>query len=97
MPAPRWLRNNIEEAIAKRIAELDWMSPETEQQALVKLHGIRNKIGYSDKWRDYSSLTIIPGDFLTDVEHAHEFESRRDINKIGKPVDRTNGTSLPRQ
>jgi putative endopeptidase len=79
---------NIEDAMAQRISQLDWMSPETKQQALVKLHGIRNKIGYPDKWRDYSSLTIVPGDFLTDVEKAHEFESRRDINKIGKPVDR---------
>jgi putative endopeptidase len=79
---------NIEDAMAERISQLDWMSPETKQQALVKLHGIRNKIGYPDKWRDYSSLTIIPGDFLTDIQRAHEFESRRDINKIGKPVDR---------
>ena len=80
---------NIEDAMAQRIAQLDWMSPETKQQAIIKLHGIRNKIGYPDKWRDYSSLTIVPGNFLTDVERAHEFESRRDINKIGKPVDRT--------
>jgi putative endopeptidase len=80
---------NIEDAMAERIAQLDWMSPETKHQAIVKLHGIRNKIGYPDKWRDYSSLTIIPGDFLTDIQRAHEFESRRDINKIGKPVDRT--------
>jgi putative endopeptidase len=79
---------NIEDAMAQRIAQLDWMSPETKQQAIIKLHGIRNKIGYPDKWRDYSSLVIVPGDFLTDVERAHEFESRRDINKIGKPVDR---------
>lgn len=79
---------NIEDAMAQRISQLDWMSPETKKQALVKLHGIRNKIGYPEKWRDYSSLTIVPGDFLTDVERAHEFESRRDINKIGRPVDR---------
>jgi putative endopeptidase len=86
---------NIEDAMAQRIGQLDWMSPETKQQALVKLHGIRNKIGYPDKWRDYSSLSIIPGDFLTDIQRAHEFESRRDINKIGKPVDRNEWDITP--
>jgi len=77
----------IETAMGERIRELDWMSPETKQQALVKLAGIRNKIGYPDKWRDYSSVTIGPDDFAGNVERAHQFETRRDINKIGKPVD----------
>jgi len=86
---------NIEDAMAQRIAQLDWMSPETKQQAIIKLHGIRNKIGYPDKWRDYSSLAIIPGDFLTDIQRAHEFEGRRDINKIGKPVDRNEWDITP--
>jgi putative endopeptidase len=78
---------NIEDAMEHRIRQLDWMSPETKQQALTKLHGIRNKIGYPDKWRDYSSVKIVPDDFLADVQHAVEFERRRDIAKIGKPVD----------
>ncbi len=78
---------NIEAAMEHRIRQLDWMSPETKQQALAKLHGIRNKIGYPDKWRDYSSVKIVPDDFLADVQHAVEFEQRRDIAKIGKPVD----------
>jgi putative endopeptidase len=86
---------NIEDAMAERIAQLDWMSPETKHQAIVKLHGIRNKIGYPDKWRDYSSLIIIPGDFLIDIQRAHEFESRRDINKISKPVDRNEWDITP--
>jgi len=77
----------IENAMGQRIRALDWMSPETKQQALTKLAGIRNKIGYPDKWRDYSSVTITPDDFAGNVERAHQFESRRDINKIGKPVD----------
>jgi endothelin-converting enzyme/putative endopeptidase len=77
----------IETAMGERIRALDWMSPETKQQALTKLAGIRNKIGYPDKWRDYSSVNITPGDFAGNVERAHQFESRRDINKIGKPVD----------
>jgi len=77
----------IEDAMGERIRELDWMSPETKQQALTKLAGIRNKIGYPDKWRDYSSVTILPTDFAGNVRRANEFERRRDINKVGKPVD----------
>jgi len=77
----------IESAMEQRIRGLDWMSPETKEQALTKLRGIRNKIGYPDKWRDYSSLEIVRTDFSGDMERAHEFESHRDINKIGKPVD----------
>jgi endothelin-converting enzyme/putative endopeptidase len=77
----------IEDAMGQRIRALDWMSPETKQQALTKLASIRNKIGYPDKWRDYSSVTITRDDFAGDVERTHQFETRRDINKIGKPVD----------
>jgi putative endopeptidase len=77
----------IEDAMGERIRELDWMSPETKQQALTKLAGIRNKIGYPDKWRDYSSVTILPTDFAGNVKRANEFERRRDINKVGRPVD----------
>jgi putative endopeptidase len=77
----------IEDAMGERIRGLDWMSPETKQQALIKLAGIRNKIGYPDKWRDYSSVSIVRTDFAGNVERANEFERRRDINKVGKPVD----------
>jgi putative endopeptidase len=77
----------IEAAMEQRIQALDWMSPETKRQALVKLHGIRNKIGYPDKWRDYSSVKIAPSDFLGDMLRLTEFEKRRQIAKIGKPVD----------
>ncbi|MGH9530621.1 MAG: M13 family metallopeptidase [Terriglobales bacterium] len=77
----------IEAAMEQRIQQLDWMSPETKQQALAKLHAIRNKIGYPDKWRDYSSVTVTRNDFAGDVFRATEFETRRDIKKVGQPVD----------
>jgi endothelin-converting enzyme/putative endopeptidase len=78
----------IEDAMAKRIQGLDWMSAETKTQAIVKLQGIRNKIGYPDKWRDYGTVKIVRTEFLGNVQRATEFEHRREIAKIGKPVDR---------
>ena len=77
----------IEKAMEERINQLDWMSPATKQQALVKLHGIRNKIGYPDKWRDYSSVEITADNFAGNVRNAIVFEARRQLNKIGQPVD----------
>lgn len=82
------MTRRIEDAMALRIQQLDWMSPETKQQALAKLHTIRNKIGYPDTWRDYSSVNILPDDFFGDDERATKFEIHRRLNKIGKPVDR---------
>jgi endothelin-converting enzyme/putative endopeptidase len=79
--------DRIEEAMRERIAQLDWMSPQTKQQALVKLAAIRNKIGYPDKWRDYSSIEISPTDFAGNMERTGDFELHRQINRIGKPVD----------
>jgi len=77
----------IEAAMAQRIGQLDWMSQETKEQALTKLHGVRNKIGYPEKWRDYSSVKIARNDFLGNVQHSTEFERHRNFNKIGQPVD----------
>ncbi len=77
----------VESAMVQRIGQLDWMSPETKQQSLAKLAGIRNKIGYPDKWRDYSSVQITHDDFAANIRRAGEFEQRRQINKIGQPVD----------
>jgi endothelin-converting enzyme/putative endopeptidase len=79
--------NRIEEAMRERIGQLDWMSPETKKQAVIKLGGIRNKIGYPDKWRDYSSIKLVQTDFAGNVERAGSFELHRQINKIGQPVD----------
>jgi putative endopeptidase len=77
----------IEDAMGERIRQLDWMSPETKQQALTKIAGIRNKIGFPDKWRDYSSVKITREDFAGNITQAAEFEQHRQINKIGQPVD----------
>ena len=78
----------IETAMQQDIDGLPWMSAATKQQALIKLHGMANKIGYPDKWRDYSKLEIVRGDELGNVERARKFEFDRQLAKIGKPVDR---------
>jgi endothelin-converting enzyme/putative endopeptidase len=78
----------IDAAMAADINALPWMSAATKQQALVKLHGMANKIGYPDKWRDYSKLEIVREDELGNVERARQFEFNRELAKIGKPVDR---------
>ena len=82
------MTNLIVAAMGARIDALEWMSPETKKQAKDKLAKIRNKVGYPDKWRDYSSLTVTPGDFFGNVASATLFENRRELAKIGKPVDR---------
>ena len=90
------MTKEIETAMESEIDALPWMSPATKKQALLKLHGVVNKIGYPDKWRDYSSVVVKPDDYLGDIDRAVAFESRRDLNKIGKPVDRTEwGISPP--
>ena len=82
------LVNLIEQQMEADINSLSWMSEATKQQALAKLHGVTNKIGYPEKWKDYSTVEVSKKDFLSDVEQAREYEARRDVNKIGKPVDR---------
>jgi putative endopeptidase len=78
----------LEASLDQDIQGLEWMGPDTKKQAKVKLEAIRNKIGYPDVWRDYSSLTIVRGDLLGNVVRANVFETNRDIAKIGKPLDR---------
>jgi len=78
----------IQVAMEQDINTLTWMSPATKQQALLKLHAMGNKIGYPDKWRDYSKLEIVRGDELGNVERSRKFEFDRQLAKIGKPVDR---------
>jgi putative endopeptidase len=78
----------LEKSLDQDIATLPWMTEETKKQAKIKLQAIRNKIGYPDVWRDYTKLTIQQGDLMGNFLRANEFESRRDIAKISKPVDR---------
>jgi endothelin-converting enzyme/putative endopeptidase len=83
----RRMTEQIETAMQQEIEGLDWMSPETKQEALRKLHAIRNKIGYPDNWRDYSKLEVNPNDYFGNTERAYRFEDARRWNKLGKPVD----------
>jgi len=78
----------LEKALGQDIEQLPWMTEETKKQALVKLPAIANKIGYPDRWRDYSSVVIRRDDLVGDTVRADEFEFQRQLNKIGKPVDR---------
>jgi putative endopeptidase len=89
------MTRQIEDAMAVRITQLDWMSPTTKQQALVKLKAIRNKVGYPDKWRDYSSVKISPTDFYGNDVRSTEFEVKRQLAKVGQPVDRTEWGMTP--
>ncbi len=85
----------LEKSLDQDIRTLPWMTEETKKQAKVKLDAIRNKIGYPDVWRDYSSLKIVRGDLLGNFLRANEFEAKRQIAKIGKPVDRNEWQMTP--
>ena len=82
------MTKRIEEAMREDIRTLTWMSEATKKRAVEKLETIVNKIGYPDQWRDYSSVTVKRDDFFGNVQRAQVFESRRDLAKIGKPLDR---------
>jgi putative endopeptidase len=85
----------IEQAMSKDIDQLDWMSPETKVRAQEKLHTVMNKVGYPDKWRDYSKLEIVRGDVLGNQERVRQFNMARDLAKIGKPVDKNEWMMSP--
>jgi putative endopeptidase len=80
--------HDIETAMDEDLGKLDWMSPETKARAVKKLHAIADKIGYPDRWRDYSKLEVVRGEAFGNAQRAAEFENQRELNKIGKPVDR---------
>ena len=79
--------HDIENAMNRDIDQVTWMSPATKVRAKEKLHEVANKIGYPEKWRDYSKLEIKRDDSLGNELRANEFENDRQLAKIGKPVD----------
>ncbi len=79
----------IERAMEDDIDHIAWMGNQTRQRALAKLHSVVNRIGYPDHWRDYGPVLIERGDLVGNVDRCTTFESRRQLAKIGKPVDRT--------
>jgi putative endopeptidase len=85
----------IEAALATDIKEISWMSDETKKAAEAKLRAVANKIGYPDRWRDYSSLRIVRGDAYGNSQRANAFGHRRQMAKIGKPVDKTEWLMTP--
>ncbi len=85
----------IEKEMGRDIDSLTWMSAATKKEAHVKLQAVTNKIGYPDKWRDYSSVRIAGDDYFGNWYRANEFENKRELDKIGKPVDRTEWAMTP--
>ncbi|MDE3198246.1 MAG: M13 family metallopeptidase [Acidobacteriota bacterium] len=85
----------IEAEMAKDIESIAWMSEDTKKQALAKLTLVENKIGYPDKWRDYSTVRIVRGDYLGNQDRAAAFAFRRQLDKIGKPVDKSEWGMTP--
>src|SRR5882724_1449168 len=73
----------IEKAMGADLQSLDWMTPQTKEQALEKLHGILNKIGTNDKWQTYSNVKIAPADLYGNAERTSAFEVARQVAKIG--------------
>ena len=82
------LVDNVRNALKARIENLDWMSDETKQKAIAKWNTFLPKIGYPDKWRDWSGLEVKPDDYYGNVMAAAKFNYQYDLNKIGKPTDR---------
>lgn len=83
------LVNNLLLAYKQSIETLSWMSPETKKQALDKLSKFTPKIGYPDKWRDYSKLSIKRDDLIANIKAGREFNGQRQLAKLGQPVDRS--------
>ncbi len=86
---------NLKDTLRERLAKLDWMQPKTREEALRKLDAIAVKIGYPVKWRDYSGLAVDRDVYVLNVLQANEFQTRFDLGKVGKPVDRTEWDMTP--
>ncbi|BCA60900.1 peptidase M13 [Sphingomonas sp. HMP9] len=89
------LVKNVIAAMGERLKNLEWMAPETKTKALAKLAAFTPKIGYPDKWRDYSALQIQRGDLVGNVARANAFEYDRDLKKLGQPIDRAEWFMTP--
>jgi putative endopeptidase len=89
------LVNNLIVALREDIPTLDWMSEPTRQAAIAKLNAFGVKIGYPDKWRDYSALKIERASYIDNLLRSNEFERRRNLAKMGRPVDRTEWGMTP--
>ncbi len=87
--------HNLIAAFGRRIDQLAWMSPDTKLKAKAKLAVLKVGVGYPDHWTDYSALDIRPGDALGNAQRAELFETRRDLAKLGKPVDRSEWVMTP--
>ncbi|WP_245614216.1 M13 family metallopeptidase [Legionella massiliensis] len=87
--------NNIRKALQNDLKTLSWMTPETRQAALKKLALMEERVGYPNKWWDYSTLKVDRGPYVLNVIRANEFLNKRDLNKIGKPVDRSEWAMPP--
>jgi Predicted metalloendopeptidase len=83
------LVNNLETALEERIQGLDWMTNDTKTQALQKLKAFAKKIGYPDKWKDYSAVTIDRNDYLGNIHRTNEWSYNEMVSRFGKPIDKT--------
>ncbi|MFG6447834.1 M13 family metallopeptidase [Roseateles sp. BYS180W] len=93
--ATQRMTEQIETAMAQRIQALSWMSPQTKERALQKLHAVTNKVGYPERWRDYSGYEVRRTDFQGNVARGQAFELRRNLAKIGKPLERGEWSMTP--
>ena len=89
------LVNNLQETFGERIQKLDWMSEETKARALTKLHAFTKKIGFPDKWKTYDGLEIKREDFLGNLQRCNQWQYNDNVNKLGKPIDKTEWGMTP--
>ena len=87
--------DGVKEAYAENISALDWMSAETKAKALDKLKKVTKKVGYPDKWKDFSAMTIDRSSFVRNVINANKWWYNYNVSKLGKPVDRTEWDMTP--
>jgi len=89
------LVDNLKLSFAERILKLDWMSDTTKKKAIEKLKAITVKVGYPDKWRDYSKLNVVPDNYFQNLMNASKFAFDFNLNKVGKPVDKSEWGMTP--